>query len=144
MYEDNEEDEFDEVLEHLMKHRKDIEEPLTEEDAADLIEQFAEAGCGFLEVCLEKYHLGGDEDGYIILANVTPHERNPESAYYFILRHPDFKRTRKFQYKIDFISAFSEDESKEVDAETYTVGLAMNLYECMKSICSHWMTIGRD
>lgn len=134
-----EDDDFEEVLNDLMKIRKDIENPLTNEDAADMIEQFSKYNLGFLEISLEKYHLGADEDGYIILGNMTPHERNPNSAYYFISRHPDFKRQRKFQYKIDFITAFDEEE--DVDADSYTVGLAMNLYECMKCICSHWMSI---
>lgn len=138
---ENDEEYFEEMMEELRKHRKRIKDPVTEEQMEEMAEFFSEESLGLLEIEAEDYHMGLDEDGFYILANLSPLDENPKNAYYFILRNPNFKQERTSQYKIDFVSSFDEEEENDLDAEMYTIGTAMNLINCMYLIVRHWKMI---
>lgn len=133
----------DRRFESMLNKKREIKEPLTVESSTDMVKYFSDAELGFLEVCAEKYCLGSDFDGYIIIGNMTPDKNNPKNSYYILHQNSRFKQEKKFKYKIDYVTEYSDD-GDDLNAECYTVCKAMNLHECIRSICSHWIPLSRQ
>jgi len=135
-WDDMADDEFDEALKYLLSQRQDIKDPITDLDIADIVEEWQGNGCGFIDVEAERFHLGEDEDGYIILAHLTPSDNNPAQSHFFLLRDLDYKRKHKMKYKVDFISSFEYEE--DLDPFCDTIGLTNNLYDAVFKMAIYW------
>jgi len=138
MEHEDQEENFEEMINHFLKHRKEISEPLTEEYIGEMINYFYSKGLGLLEIEAEKYHIGEDDEGYIIIANMTPKENNPREGFYFLSADPYFKKNQRNKYRVDFVPTFDENEDEIEEAEI--VSYEMNVYEVIKKICKHWLT----
>jgi len=132
------EDEFKKQLEHLMNLRKQIAHPLSEVEVVEIIEEWKNLGGGFIVLEVEEFHLGADEDDYIVLANATPNENNPQHAHFFILRDDDYKRKGKFKYKIDFVSVFDEEDDVDEEAFVDTICQTNNLLSAINLMRLYW------
>jgi len=138
-WDDIPEDEFEDLVHKISGQRKDIIDPLSEEDVIDIIELWSNNLSEYVEVETELYHLGYDEDGYIIVANLTPHEHNSEQAYYFLYRHDNYRSTKQSKYKVEYISAF--DDIEDVDPICQTIGFCNNIISAVDTMCIHWYSI---
>ena len=135
-WEDMEQDEYDDLIQDALSVRKDIPDGLSDVDIKDLERQWNMFNLGSVISEREQYHLGGDDEGYIILANFVPERDNIAHAHFFLLRHDDYKHADKTKYKIEFGTAF--DDEKEVDVEYSTVGYANNLLSTMEIMAKYW------
>ena len=140
---DPDEAEYQEFLKHLISMRKVIKEPLSDDQLADIIEYWDKHIGGYLNVIAEQFHLGEDEEGYIILANLTPDTKNPDNAYYCLYRHENYKHHHRAQYKVEFISEYDENEESDEDPEVVPLGSYNNFISVIDTMCIHWQEYNR-
>jgi hypothetical protein len=131
-------DEYEDQMKYLMGLRKTIVNPLSDLEVCDIIDEWAGLGGGFVDVEAEKFHLGEDEDGYIILGHVTPNENNPKQAHFFLLRNDNYKRTGTFKYRIDFVSIFDEHDNEEEEPYMDMICQTNNLLSATNSMYLYW------
>ncbi len=133
----------EELMEIINDISVKIKTPLSPEYKQLLIDEFLKRDFGTIEVISETYALGVDEEGYILLANITPQKDNPKQAYYFLHRNPDFKKLGCMQYKVEYMPSWNEDEEDDIeeDQNIYVIGHAMNLISIVDQICMHWTIV---
>ena len=135
---DREDKGFEEMMKDLLKRRKPVRDPLTDEDATDIRDEWINQGLGDVDIEIEQFHLGCDEDGYIISGHVTPIENNKSRAYFFILKDDNYKRTGNYKYRIEFVSAFDEEEEEEEEPYTDMICQSNNLFSGVVNMIYYW------